>query len=82
MRSTMRSPVEYSLTYGHPDEDPDNASVAGINGTRNGAVSGLTTITLPLVTLGGLAARYIAYATANPASSTVRTPCGLNHRSR
>lgn len=46
---------------------PDDVSVAGIGGTRGGAVFGLTTMTLPLVELGGLAARYIADASATPA---------------
>ncbi|MDQ0851334.1 LacI family transcriptional regulator [Arthrobacter sp. B3I9] len=39
---------------------PDDVSVAGIGGTRGGLVFGLTTMTLPLVELGRLAARYIA----------------------
>lgn len=41
---------------------PEDVSVAGIGGTRGGAVFGLTTMTLPLVELGRLAARYIATA--------------------
>ena len=45
---------------------PDDVSVAGIGGTRGGAVFGLTTMTLPLVELGGLAARYIADASNSP----------------
>jgi LacI family transcriptional regulator len=45
---------------------PDDVSVAGIGGTRGGAVFGLTTVTLPLMELGGLAARYIADASQSP----------------
>ncbi|SEJ62816.1 transcriptional regulator, LacI family [Arthrobacter sp. yr096] len=45
---------------------PDDVSVAGIGGTRGGAVFGLTTVTLPLVELGGMAAAYIADAGRSP----------------
>lgn len=45
---------------------PGDVSVAGIGGTRSGAVFGLTTVTLPLMELGGLAARYIADPSSSP----------------
>lgn len=56
--------LAYLWTSGY--KTPDDVSVAGIGGTRGGAVFGLTTMTLPLVELGGLAARYIADASASP----------------
>lgn len=57
--------LAYLWTSGY--KTPDDVSVAGIGGTRGGAVFGLTTVTLPLVELGGLAARFIADASASPA---------------
>ena len=39
---------------------PDDISVAGIGGTRGGAIFDLTTMTLPLAQLGATAARHIA----------------------
>ncbi|MDP9889087.1 LacI family DNA-binding transcriptional regulator [Pseudarthrobacter enclensis] len=56
--------LAYLWTSGY--RTPEDVSVAGIGGTRGGAVFGLTTMTLPLVELGGLAARYIASASAQP----------------
>jgi LacI family transcriptional regulator len=56
--------LAYLWTSGY--KTPDDVSVAGIGGTRGGAVFGLTTMTLPLVELGGLAARYIADASDAP----------------
>ncbi|MCM3780767.1 LacI family DNA-binding transcriptional regulator [Microbacterium hydrocarbonoxydans] len=59
---------------------PDDVSVAGIGGTAGGEVFDLTTMTLPLVELGTLAARFIAApepvaapATAPPVSLRVGT---------
>jgi len=56
--------LAYLWTSGY--KTPDDVSVAGIGGTRGGAVFGLTTMTLPLVELGGLAAGYIANAADSP----------------
>ncbi|WP_051389448.1 LacI family DNA-binding transcriptional regulator [Arthrobacter sp. 35W] len=52
--------------WGSGYKTPDDVSVVGIGGARSGAVFGLTTMTLPLVELGGLAARYIATAGTSP----------------
>lgn len=45
---------------------PEDISVAGIGGTKVGRVFGLTTMTLPLIDLGTLAARFIASPDAQP----------------
>ncbi|VXB04097.1 hypothetical protein ARTHRO9AX_10293 [Arthrobacter sp. 9AX] len=56
--------LAYLWTSGY--KTPDDVSVGGIGGTRGGAVFGLTTVTLPLVDLGSLAASYIADTSASP----------------
>jgi LacI family transcriptional regulator len=57
--------LAYLWTSGY--RTPDDVSVAGIGGTRGGTVFGLTTVTLPLMELGGLAAHYIADSGSTPA---------------